>query len=216
MADAYFKSLQKKDKEGVQDFIQSGNSAFQWNPSSEKSSIHYLCQYFDKEVFDYVWSKLKVETDLHTKWHKRDGRGRYPQHVLAQRKDNAEVKMQVKTCFELLKNHDWGEGLEFDLGEDLMNCTCLDYAKDAENEALIDFLNDEINLEFGPERQGTFTDFWNAIEAGSVEDCQKYLLSSYLKKEGPNGSKFYDQESTRQFNLISSFWLLTFVHVDCH
>ena len=56
----YFQAIQRKDRVSVQDFVQSGSAAYQWSDEREKSSIHHLCQYFDKDVFDYVWSKLVI------------------------------------------------------------------------------------------------------------------------------------------------------------
>ena len=164
----YFQAIQKKDRVSVQDFVQSGSAAYQWSVERERSSIHHLCQYFDKDVFDYVWSKLKTEPDLAQKWNKVDQSGRLPQHLLAKNKTDEVTKMQIKTCLEQLMNHSWGpENQSFDLeAKDGMGCTLLDYAQDAQNEPLVKFLKQKLFHEVqlpSTEQRITFQNFWEAI-----------------------------------------------------
>ena len=164
----YFQAIQRKDRVSVQDFVQSGSAAYQWSVERERSSIHHLCQYFDKDVFDYVWSKLKTEPDLAQKWNKVDQSGRLPQHLLAKNKTDEVTKMQIKTCLEQLMNHSWGpENQSFDLeAKDGMGCTLLDYAQDAQNEPLVKFLKQKMFHEVqlpSTEQRITFQNFWEAI-----------------------------------------------------
>lgn len=207
----YFQAIQRKDRVSVQDFVQSGSAAYQWSDEREKSSIHHLCQYFDKDVFDYVWSKLKTEPDLVQKWNKVDRSGRLPQHLLAKNKTDEVTKMQIKTCLEQLMNHSWGENQSFDLeAKDGMGCTLLDYAKESQNEPLVKFLKQKLFHEVqlpSTEQSITFQNFWEAIEKGDVKDCEKFFQDRYLLLSSPSGRNCLQQAVFEEKHSVIDFLL---------
>ena len=214
MADNYLRAIQRKDRSNVQDFVQSGGQAFYWCTDKEKSSIHQFCQYFDKDVFDYLWNKLKTEEGLHQKWHKGNASGSLPQHLLAKNKTDEMTKMQVKTAFEKLVNHDWGEGQSLDIeSKDGKGCTVLDYAEAAQNESLVKFLKQKLFHEvqlpsLSGEIPSTFENFWEAIERGNVKDCQEILKPEYLNRENPaNGRTCLQQAVILQNHSVVDFLL---------
>ena len=75
-ADKFLKSIKKKKVDEVEQFLESGNSPYQWSNNFEHSSFHYACKHFEKNIFELLIHESLLIEDFTEKWHQKNGGGK--------------------------------------------------------------------------------------------------------------------------------------------
>ena len=71
--DSFLKSIRQKKINEVEQFLESGQSPYQWSSTYEHSSFHYACKYFEKTIFELLIHESLLIEDFKEKWHQKDG-----------------------------------------------------------------------------------------------------------------------------------------------
>ena len=80
--DSFLKSIRQKKINEVEQFLESGQSPYQWSSTYEHSSFHYACKYFEKTIFDLLIHESLLIEDFTEKWHQKDGGAKVRTYLL--------------------------------------------------------------------------------------------------------------------------------------
>ena len=74
--DKFLKSIKKKKVDEVEQFLESGQSPYQWSSNFEHSSFHYACKHFERTIFELLIHESLLIEDFTEKWHQKNGGGK--------------------------------------------------------------------------------------------------------------------------------------------